>query len=183
MYAGDTEAYHQYFSDYPSTSSWVYTIYFNGPAANFSVSGTGAADGGWDVTINPATTAALAAGAYRYMERVTKGGEVYTVGNGILEMLPNIATAAAGATQTHEEKTLAVIEAALAGRLTADIQSYQIAGRSVTKIPIRELLQLKSIYASKVAIQHNGGGVGVDYQVNFGLPISGLQGAGKWPWL
>jgi len=54
----------------------------------------------------------------------------------VINIEPNVDIAAAGTFNTWEEKTLAVIELALTGRLTNHIQSYMIAGLQVNKIPI-----------------------------------------------
>ena len=90
------------------------------------------------------------------LERVTKAGEVFTVGDGTIEARINLATAAAGTSQTHAEKTLSVIEAALAGRLTSDIAEYSIAGRAVKKIPIDQLSKLRGQYAAMVHCERTG---------------------------
>jgi len=50
---------------------------------------------------------------------------------------------------THAQTMLAAIEAVLEGRITADIEQYSIAGRSITKIPIAELLKLRSYYKAE----------------------------------
>lgn len=169
LFAGDTAKFHRRFDDYSSASGWTYNIYFNGPANNLTVAGAATADGGFDITIAASATTSFPAGTYRYIERVNNAttGEVYTVGSGALDLLPNIATAAAGATQTHEEKTLAVIEAALYGRLTADMQSYQIAGRAVVKIPIAELRKMRGEYAAIVRMQKGGGAFSRTIEVEF----------------
>lgn len=52
---------------------------------------------------------------------------------------------------THAQRMLDAIEAALEGRVTADVQSYQISGRSITKIPIAELMTLRKQYMVEVA--------------------------------
>ena len=57
------------------------------------------------------------------------------------------------ADQTHAEIMLAKIEAVLEGRITADIENYQIAGRQITKIPIAELLVLRDRYRVEVKNQ------------------------------
>lgn len=51
----------------------------------------------------------------------------------------------------HAEKLLDAIEAVLEKRASSDQASYSIAGRSITKIPIAELLQLRDKYKTEVA--------------------------------
>ena len=155
--AGDTVKFTRSFSDYSAADGWTYVIYFNGAQA-MSKAGTTAADGiGFAITLATTDTDDFTTpGAVRYQERVTKAGETYTVGEGTVDVARNYNGAAAGAAQTHEEKTLAVIEAAMSGRLTSDIESYQIAGRAVSKIPIEQLSRLRAQYAAAVRFQRTG---------------------------
>ena len=61
-----------------------------------------------------------------------------------------------GVYQTHAERTFAVIEAALEGRLTKDLESYQIAGRSISKIPVETLMKMRGRYAGLVREERTG---------------------------
>ncbi len=54
---------------------------------------------------------------------------------------------------THAERVLAAIEAVIENRASKDQQSYSIAGRSLTRIPIAELLELRKQYKAEVADQ------------------------------
>ena len=56
---------------------------------------------------------------------------------------------------THAATMLAAIEAVLEGRITADIETYSIAGRQITKIPISELLTLRSKYKIEVQAEED----------------------------
>jgi hypothetical protein len=168
--AGTTVKFTRQLADFPPGAGWTYTIYFNGANNVFNKAGVAQADGSFLVTIASADTASLTPGAYRYAERVTNGSEVYDmVGDElVVQIEPNLATAPAGSFLTHAEKTLSVIEAALSGRLTADLESYQIAGRQVTKIPIKELRELRGWYAAEVARAQNPGTLGTPtFQVQF----------------
>ncbi|MCP4371631.1 MAG: hypothetical protein GY797_26445 [Deltaproteobacteria bacterium] len=48
---------------------------------------------------------------------------------------------------------LEAIEAILEGRIVSDVESYQIAGRQITKIPVTELLELRKQYKSEISIE------------------------------
>jgi hypothetical protein len=85
----------------------------------------------------------------------------------VINIEPNVSIAAAGAFATFEEQQLAVIEAVLAGRITSGIESYQIAGRSVTKIPIPDLMKMRGMLRAAVWRQDNPGKLGVPYKVEF----------------
>lgn len=58
------------------------------------------------------------------------------------------------ADKTHAATMLAAIEAVLEGRVTADVETYQISTggitRQITKIPIPELKQLRDDYRAEV---------------------------------
>jgi hypothetical protein len=54
--------------------------------------------------------------------------------------------------RTHAEKMLTKIEALLEGRADADVQSYSIAGRSLTKMTPDELVKWRNYYRSEVLL-------------------------------
>lgn len=173
FFAGTTLKVHRAFPDYPASGGWAYKVWFNG-LDTFSAVGVAAADDGFDIAIAPTDTATKRASDYSFVERLTNAGtgEVYDVGEGMIRLSLNIAIAAAGATMTHEARTLAVIEAALEGRLSSDTQSYQIAGRAVVKIPITQLRKLYGEY--KLAVARQSGKVfSRKVLVEFGNPSTG----------
>ena len=50
---------------------------------------------------------------------------------------------------SHNKKMLDAIEAVLEGRITSDVEAYQIAGRQITKISITELEALHVKYLER----------------------------------
>jgi hypothetical protein len=85
----------------------------------------------------------------------------------VINIEPDAATSPAGTFQTFEERTLAVLEAAISGNLTGGIQSYQIAGRAVSKYQMSELMKLRGMFRAAVWRQENPGKLGVPYKVEF----------------
>lgn len=151
-------------SSYPADDGWALTLYLAGAKL---ASWTGAPIGkSFAFTLDAATTGTLTPGVYRWELRPSKAGEVYAPEFGSIEVLRNIASALAGDFQSHDERTLAVIEAALEGRLTADLESYQIHGRSVVKIPVLELAKLRAEYAARVELKR-GGKLGPTVRMSF----------------
>lgn len=149
--AGTTVIYRRSLSDYPAGDGWTFTLYLAG--ANV-LSKTAAPDGDdFVVTIAAADTAtALAPGLYRWVERVSNvAGEVYEVAAGVVTVEPNLATATAGSQQEWVERAIVVLRAHIEGRLTAGMESYQIAGRAVSKIPAREAVALLSTFEARLA--------------------------------
>jgi hypothetical protein len=197
--AGETVKFRRQFNSYPAGEGWSYKVYFNGPEAVFNKAAD--VDGGsFLITLNPVDLA-VPGGIYRYLERVQRTVdsqlEVYTAGQGVVEIELDLATAPAGATQSFAEQMLAAIEAELAARIVADVENYSIqasslgGGRSVTKIPMVELQKMRGRYASMVWRQKNPGKIGASVYVDFvdesndaKYPstwgdVTGLPGAGQ----
>lgn len=150
-------------ADYPESDGWALQYKIVGPSTLASQPAAAFADGLWTVTLGADATAgaSFTAGTYRMVGYVegsgNYAGERYTVFDGFVELLPNVAEVAFTDLKTHEEKMLAAIQAALEGRTTADIENYQIDGTNITKIPMERLLQLQGIYKAKIWRQKNPG--------------------------
>ena len=171
--AGTSVQFTRSLDDFLPSDGWVYTIYLNGLTQKFS-SVASIIDGQFQIVFAPTDTASLNPGPYRYAERLSNAGtgQVFDITGDerVINIEPNVGSSAAGTFNTWEERTLAIIEAALSGRFTADIQAYQIAGRSVSKIPIVELRQIRGQLLSAIWQQNNPGRLGVPYRVAFDLP-------------
>lgn len=163
IFAGDTVLFTKTISDYPSSDGWILTYSFRGPSSLADQVAT-TSGSGYAVTIPVSATAPLLAGTYYWNARVSKAGEVHTVARGVLTV-----TLVAGAlVLSHNEKMLAAINAALEGRVVADMQQYTISGRMVTKIPFEKLMHYKGVYEAKVYRDRTPGQLGVN--VAFGFP-------------
>lgn len=151
-------------ADYPQSEGWALKYELNGKVvlhdidAEWQTSGDDA--GYWLVTIAPASTADMEKGRYTLVGRMVGSGDYanreYTVSQTSVVVKQNPRTAIDADFQSHNERTLAILEAAIEGRLTADIQSYQVAGRAVAKIPMTELVQLRATYAAAVHQERTG---------------------------
>jgi hypothetical protein len=111
------------------------------------------------VTIEASDTEGdFAAGLYKWVERVRgAGGEVYEVGRGTVTVLSNLAEATEGSEQEWIERAIAMLRAHIEGRLPAGMESYQIAGRVVAKMPIKEAMSLLASLESRLAGLKNPG--------------------------
>lgn len=173
--AGESWRWDRLITDYPNSAGWLPEYYFQGPGrlkikqsggdTGTSVTVDSLNSANYQIAVTAAGTAALAAGVYRWKLFVVKGAEKYFIDEGVVEVQPNFETANAGDLQNFFEKQLTVIEAALSGRLTADMQSYQIAGRAVVKIPIKELHALHGLYRAQRDAARNRGKLGVSVRV------------------
>jgi hypothetical protein len=168
--AGTTVKFTRSFGDFQPSDGWAYTIYLNGLTQKFNKAAT-TENGVFNIIFLPTDTAALVPGPFRYAERVSNSGtgESYDIMGDLLviNIEPNVASAVAGTFNTWEERTLAIVEAALSGRLVAGIESYQIAGRSVTKMRHSELLQLRGTLKAIIWQQNHPGQLGVPFRVSF----------------
>lgn len=244
--AGTTVKFTRSFGDFQPSDGWSYTIYLNGLTQKFNKPAA-VLSNVFHIQFDPADTASLNPGPFRYAERLSKPATVFTLigiaidgqgnavysfsgytgpapsigmlvnvlgfvnaGNNIsgelkdlqtgtftlanptgvnethaatatapaetydltgdqlvINIGPNAGSSPAGTFNTWEERTLVVVEAAISGRLTADIQAYQIAGRSVSKIPIEELRTIRGELKAAIWRQNNPGQLGVPYKVAF----------------
>jgi len=195
--AGETVQFLRGFNDFPPSDGWGYVIYFNGATKIFNK--TADVDpGGFKVTLLPSDLA-VPAGIYRYLERVSRTVdsilEVRTVGEGVVEIEVDLATAPAGVAVSFAEQMLSLIENEIAARMGADVEEYHsaVAGSSwsVKKIPMEQLLAMRGKYASMVWRQKNPGKIGAPVLVDFvdetndanfpstWVDVTGLPGAGQ----
>jgi hypothetical protein len=176
--AGTTVKFTRNLDGFQPSEGWGYTIYLNGLTQKFNKAAT-VLNGIFQIEFVPADTASLNPGPYRYAERLVNDGSVDATLTGntyditgdelVINLEPNVGSAAAGTFNTWEERMLAIVEAAIGGRLTADIQTYQIAGRSVSKIPIAELRQIRGELRAAIWRQNHPGQLGIPYRVAFAL--------------
>ena len=198
--AGETVKFRRSFNDYPPADGWTYKIYFNGATEVFNSSAVvDPEDSSAFLVTLLASDTEVPAGIYRYVERVSSSGgaEVYSAGQGVVEIQSDLATAPAGVDLSFAEQMLAAVEAEIAARMTADVEEYSVqastlgGGRSVKKIPMAELQKLRGHYASMVWRKKNPGKIGAPVFVDFTdesndatypatwVDVTGLPGAGQ----
>ena len=155
--AGTTVSYRRRLVDFPASLGWTLRLHLAGASV---LTGTAVADGDdFVVTIEASDTEGdFAAGLYKWVERVSgAGGEVYEVGRGTVTVLSNLAEATEGSEQEWIERAIAMLRAHIEGRLPAGMESYQIAGRAVAKMPIKEAMSLLASLESRLAGLKNPG--------------------------
>lgn len=147
LIAGDSYTFPLSYSDYLATSGYVVTFVLRGPS---TLSTTAQANGDdYTVTLPSAKTANLPAGTYQYAVTATKAGERKTVDNGFITVTADLVNT--NSKILDLEKRVRIIDARLDNRITSDMESYSIAGRSVTRIPIDELLKLRALAYRELA--------------------------------
>lgn len=148
--AGDTLQWKKSLSDYLPSAGWALKYSLRGPA---EIDLTTTADGDdHKVDELAADTADWKTGDYWWAAYVEKGAERHQVGTGTFKITPNLATASgAYEGRSHAKKVLDAIEAVIEGTATKEQQSYTIAGRSLVRWPLQELLQLRNQYKDEYA--------------------------------
>ena len=149
--AGTTVTYRRQLSDYPASGGWTLKLYLAGAS---TLEKAAAADGDDHIVTLAAadTSGSFAAGLYKWAERVSHtDGRVYEVASGVVTVLPDLTTATDGGQQEWLERAITALKAHIEGRLPAGMESYQIAGRAVSKIPVKEAVDLLTSLESRLA--------------------------------
>ena len=147
--AGDTVRWTDSFDQYPAADGWVLNYQFINAENNFSV--TAVAQGNLFLsTIAAADSEELKSGEYRWRSTVSKEGERHTVGEGAITVKPYFSTQTFD-TRTSAKKALDNINAYLTDAKNLSASQYTIAGRTLQRYSVAELLKLKSRFETEVA--------------------------------
>ena len=145
---GDTVKWTRSLPDYPASAGWVLSYELVKASTRITITASSSGDNHL-VTVAAATSTNYTAGDYAWRARVTKSGEVYTVGTGRVTILPSFASATDARSQAR--RALEAIESMLEGRASSAVMEYEIAGRRLRNYPIPELLTLRDRYRQDVA--------------------------------
>ena len=173
--AGVTWKWNKTLSDYPA-SEWSLIYYLRRDGATQTAINTTADGDTFQVNLIFALTSSTTPAVYDMIGIVTKGGDKFVVYDGIVEVLPNPASSSAYDPRSHARKVLDLIEAAMEGRIPNGMESYTIGGRSINKIPLKELRELYERYKQDVEREvqaerlANGRRSGKNIGVRFGRP-------------
>ena len=126
------------------------------------------------VQVNSLTTASYVAGTYQWQAYITRNSDSQrlTIDQGSWEVVAN-RDAATTDPRSHPRIMVEKIESIREGRAGADVNSYSINGRSLTKIPIPELMEFRSKYKAEYLREvrreraRNGVGTGATVLVRF----------------
>ena len=150
---GDTLDYTATSALYPGTAGWVLKYRFvprtTGTAIDITC--TTVADG-YRALVAAATTAAWVAGTYGWASWVELAGTKHSVASGSIDLLADPRTAS-GALDLRgaDQIALDAVRATLRGTASANVLSYEIAGRKLQHYSIAELLTLEAKLAADVA--------------------------------
>ena len=138
--------------DYPlSEYSVEYVARITGGGSNEIKVAATETGGTYLITVDSDTSADFDAGYYHWQLEVTKTstGDRIVVDRGAFTAVVDLDDNPADP-RLFEEKMLAKIETILLGKADADVSSYSIAGRSLTKYSYQELQDLHDQYEAKV---------------------------------
>lgn len=160
---GDTLQFRKSFADYKASEGWALSYQLRNAAAAISINASTYNVHDFEVLVAASATASYTAGTYAWAAYVTKASERHEVGRGTMVLQPNLAAAGAADRRSHVKKVLDAIEAVVEGRATKDQQEYAIAGRSLVRTPIADLLKLRDRYKAEYASELAG------ERINLGL--------------
>lgn len=145
----------------------------DGILAGYLVSGLGIPSNAYvvqvaadQVILNDPTTAAgsgvsipfrFPPGVYQWVERLANAGVVQVGDQGTVNIDPDPSGAPAGALQSWEAQMLPLVEDILAGRVSSDMESYQIADRAKTAVRVRDWMAFRSYLKATIAQQRSPG--------------------------
>jgi len=147
--SGDTITWSKSLSDYKSTL-WTLKYEIVSSTQSLTVACTNGGNGSYLATIS-ATANILAAGDYSivgYVNDLATGIEKHTVYTGRIHVSPDLSIGASDV-RSHAKRVLDAIEATIEGRATRDQRTMRIGGRWIERMPVEELIRLRSVYRAE----------------------------------
>ena len=162
-------------TDYPTASyalSYEFNLIDGSTAANFTLTATEAND---EYIISTSSTTSFTKGRYNWIGYITRSSDSarIKIGEGYTEIQDNYATTTASV-RSHAKIVLDAIEAVISNRATMDQSSMSIAGRSLSRLSVDELMTFRDRYKTeylkevKMARIKNNRGSGNTVKVKFG---------------
>ncbi len=138
-------------ADYPPASyALKYVLRRHDTGAEIEIT-AGESGSDYLVEVASAVTALYAAGRYSWTAYIIRSSDSQRLrlGSGALDVVADRDTDAADP-RSHARKVLDAIEAVIEKRATVDQQEYSIAGRSLKRTPVADLLVLRDRYRADV---------------------------------
>lgn len=152
--AGSTVKFTKNIPDYLPADGWTLSYSLVKDGKQISWSGANNGDGTHLVNISAASTANYTAGIYNWQSYVTKAGERYDIGAGVIEIKPNFAAQASGYDGRSDVKiTLDAIVAMLKGIPTSNQWLWKINGKEVERYNLPDLIALHKRYLALYAAE------------------------------
>ena len=155
-------------TDYPTASYSLSYVLRHLHSGNTHIDITALEDGNdYIVEVASATTAGYTHSDYRWYAFITRSSDSQRIeiGSGTVSVYPNRVTANDDP-RTHAEQMVYKIQLVLQGRADADVMSYSIAGRSLSKMSPDELVQWRDYYLAEVAKERRAEAIKLGKGVN-----------------
>ena len=177
IYSGDTSIWKitDLNTDYSNTTHTLsYYFRLESTGAGFTINASADNDD-YLINISASVTGSQTAGIYHYIAYVTRSSDSarITVDPGQIEIKPNLASSSADP-RSHAKIMIDKIESLLEGKADKDVSSYSIAGRSLNKMSVQELLDWRTYYKAEYNREiakmrnANGDGSGNTIKISFG---------------
>lgn len=167
LIAGDTWAFTRGYGDYPQPT-WVATLYAEFRGSQFSIAAV-ASGTSQSFAATAAATGGYKTGHYKWWVRVTDGTSSFTVESGWFDVTPDPAATGTRDQRTWARRTLDALQCTLEGRASSDQLAMTIAGRSLSRIPLAELMTFRDKLRQEVRTEEQGAksGSGRNIKVRF----------------
>lgn len=151
--AGDTFLLNFDLDDYPASEGWAITYNLRGPS---QIDIIGSIDQGqYEIEALSATTANWTPGDYWAFITVNLAGQKKTIEAGQTKILPALSSLNNFDGRTHNQKVRDALKSLIEGKAEQDVDSYSIAGRSLTKLNPKDLLQWYRYYVNECRKEEN----------------------------
>jgi hypothetical protein len=137
-------------NDYPTASyslSYEFNLIDGATVSNFTLT---ASESNNEYVIESTNTTSYAKGEYNWIAYITRSSDSarIKIGEGFTEVQDNYATTTASV-RSHAKKVLDAIEAVIENRATMDQSSMSIAGRSLSRLTVDELMTFRDRYKTE----------------------------------
>lgn len=166
LIAGDTWAFTRSYGDYPAPT-WTATLYaeFNGSQFSAVANALGTTQ---SFIVLSSASSGYKTGHYKWWVRVTDGTSNYTVESGWFDVKPDPAATGTRDQRSVTRQTLDALECTLLGRASSDQLAMTINGRSLSRIPLAELLTWRDRLRQEVRTEEGANsGTGRNIKVRF----------------
>lgn len=151
--AGDTIQWAKSLPNYLAGDGWVLSYTLINPTTKISITSAGVGDD-HQVSVSASASAVWVAGSYAWVSAVTRGAERFTLGQGTLQVLPNLAAATVFDGRSSVRKALESVNLALETYGNkAYLHSYEINGRKQAFHTPGEFLAFRSKLMAEVAAE------------------------------
>lgn len=152
--AGDTASWYLLLGNYPPpTWTLSYSLRGQGQGMYINFSEVVSPDGQQHlIQILPAITINWIPGLYKFQSYVTNSitTDRITINWGEINIQPNLSADDPADPRSYVRRTRDILQAAMQGRLPQGMEHYSIGGRSISKIPLKELNMLWREYQGYV---------------------------------